>query len=129
MIVVDETLPLGQLANAVAVLTASMGKKHLEIMGYDLKDSNGNIHSGITTLPLPILKAGSKLAQMRTSLFQHPELSVVDVISATSTTRSYDEYADMMKTTPAEKLNYYGVAIYGAKKLVNQYTGSLGLLR
>src|SRR5690348_6515541 len=129
VIVVNESLPFGQLANAIAVLTISIGKKHPEIVGYDLVDHDGHIHSGITTLPIPVLKAGEKVAQIRIALRRHPELTVVDVTSATSVTRSYDEYAQKIKTTPVDQLNYYGVAIYGPKKLVNQYTGSLGLLR
>jgi hypothetical protein len=129
VIIINEGLPLGQLANTVAVLTVSIGKNHPEMVGYDLEDYDGHVHSGITTLAIPVLKAGDKLGKIRDALKNHPELTVVDVINATSVTRSYDEYAYEMKNTPVDHLNYYGVAIYGSKKLVNQYTGSLGLLR
>ena len=129
VVVVNEGLPLGQLANAIAVLTMSMGKQHPEIVGYDMADHDGRIHSGITTLPIPVLKAGKNVAKIRAALNKHPELTVVDVTSATSETRSYDEYAQKMMDTPVDQLNYYGIAIYGPKKLVNQYAGSLGLLR
>lgn len=130
VIIVNETLPVGIVANTVAVLTLSIGKKHPEMVGYDLVDSDGYIHNGITTLPIPVLKAGDKIGKIRTALKQHHEsLTIIDVISATSTTRTYDEYAQVMKNTAAEELQYYGVAIYGPKKLVNQHAGSFGLLR
>jgi hypothetical protein len=129
VIIVNESLPIGQLTNTVAVLALSLGKKHPEMVGCDLLDCDGHTHTGITTFPIPVLKAGDKLEKIRAALNRHPELTVVDVISATSVTRSYEEYAQEMKKSSIEKLNYYGVAIYGPKKLVNQYTGSLGLLR
>jgi hypothetical protein len=130
VIVVNEALPLGQIANCVAVLALSVGKKHPELIGVNLEDRDGNPHEGITTLAIPVLKGGKCLNQMRTSLRDNSsELTIVDVISATSVTRSYEEYSEKMKATPAEDLEYYGIAVYGPKKIVNQYTGSLGLLR
>ena len=129
VVLVNEALPLGKLANAIAVLTMSLGKKHPEIVGYDMADHDGHIHNGITTLPIPVLKAGSHVGKIRAALNKHPDLTVVDVTSATSETRSYDEYAQKMMDTPVAELTYYGIAIYGPKKVVNQYAGSLGLLR
>jgi hypothetical protein len=129
-IIVNEALPLGQIANAVAVLTVSIGMKHPEMVGYELEDQDGHYHAGITTLAIPVLKGGDKLGKMRAALKrEYGNLTVVDVTSATSVTRSYDEYAERLKTTPVSEIEYYGIAVYGPKKLVNQYTGSLGLLR
>jgi hypothetical protein len=108
----------------------SVGRKHPELVGVDLEDRDGNIHEGITTVAIPVLKGGKNLTQMRSSLRDRAsELTIVDVVSATSVTRSYEEYAEKMKVTPAEELEYYGLAVYGPKKIVNQYTGALGLLR
>ena len=83
-----------------------------------------------TDIPLPVLKGAGKLKEIREGLKLHErELTVVDLIDATSNTASYEEYAVELKKSAKEALNYYGIAIYGNRKLVNKYTGSLGLLR
>ena len=43
--------------------------------------------------------------------------------------KTYDEFIEKMKDVPETKLNYFGVAICGAKKKVNKLTGSMALLR
>lgn len=131
VIVIDQDLPVGLIANTAAVLSLSIGKHCPEMIGDDLEDSKGDIHRGITTMPVPILKRGNlNLNDLREALKAYEsELIVFDLISATITTKSYEEYADKMKNTPAESVQYFGLAIYGEVKLVNKFTGSLGLLR
>jgi hypothetical protein len=58
-----------------------------------------------------------------------PDLLVVDVISATRTTKSYDEYAAVLEKSPADEVEYFGLALFGDKKLVAKFTGDLALLR
>ena len=130
VIVLNENLPLGQLVNSAAVLMMSIGKLHPDLVGRNLEDGSGHAHHGITTVPLPVLKGAGKLKEIREGLKPHEgELTVVDLIDATSTTASYEEYAAQLKMSAKEVLNYHGIAIYGNRKLVNKYTGSLGLLR
>ena len=130
VIVIDESLPVGQLVNSAAVLMMSIGKLHPDLVGRNLEDGSGYEHRGITTIPLPVLKGAGKLKEIREGLKLHEgELTVVDLIDATSNTASYEEYAAELKKSAKEVLNYYGIAIYGNRKLVNKYTGSLGLLR
>lgn len=113
------------------MLSLSLGKHSPEIIGDDLKDSKGDIHQGIMTMPIPILKKGNlNLNELREALKAYePELIVFDLISAAMTTKSYEEYADKMKSTPGKSVQYFGLALYGEVKLVNKFTGSLGLLR
>ena len=70
VMVMDENLPLGIIANAAAIM-------------------------GIIAFPVPILKGN----------------------------------AEKMKGITETELNYFGIAICGAKKKVNQLTGSMALLR
>jgi hypothetical protein len=108
----------------------SIGKLHPDLVGRNLEDGSGYEHQGITTIPLPVLKGAGKLKEIREGLKLHKEeLTVIDLIDATSNTASYEEYAAELKKSAKEVLNYYGIAIYGNRKLVNKYTGSLGLLR
>ena len=130
-IIVDESLPIGRIANAAAVLSMSLGNRHPHLIGEDLEDHQGQMRAGITTMALPILKGGGRLHEMRSALSQEDpdQLTVIDLIDATSSTRTYEEYAAKLKSTPIENLTYYGIAIYGPKQVVNKHTGSLGLLR
>ncbi|MBA3815979.1 MAG: DUF2000 domain-containing protein [Parachlamydiaceae bacterium] len=130
VVILNENLPLGQLVNSAAVLMMSMGKLHPDLVGHNLEDGSGHLHLGITTVPLPVLKGAGKLKEIREKIKLHEgELTVVDLIDATSTTASYEEYAAQLKMSALDVLNYHGMAIFGNRKLVNKYTGSLGLLR
>lgn len=130
-VLVSDQLAPGFAANAAAVLCISLGKEHPEMVGRDLPDSIGRIHHGITTLPIPILKASpERLKELRERLREsEPELTVVEVISATKTTKSYEEYAKVFETSPIEELEYFGLALFGDKKTVARFTGDLPLLR
>ena len=130
VIVIDENLPTGIIANSSAALSMSIGKTHPELVGHDLIDNEGNHHKGITQIAIPILKGGNKLHTMRRAVREHEDdLTIIDLIDATSTTVSYAEYAQKMQETPIQNLVYYGIALYGKKKIINKLTGSLGLLR
>ncbi|MBY4675783.1 DUF2000 domain-containing protein [Marinobacterium arenosum] len=131
VIVIDQTLPAGIIANTAAVLSLSVGKLSPEIVGDDFHDGEGRPHRGITTLPVPVLKGcAESVKQMRESARQYePELMVIDLASATRTSRSYQEYQAQIQATPTDQLEYQGIALYGPKKLVNRLTGNLGLLR
>ncbi len=131
VIVIDPSLPLGTLANAIAVLSSSLGRAVPTMIGADLVDHHGVRRRGITTLGIPVLKGSPELlSQMREALKEaEPALTVIDLISATRHTRSYEEYATELAATPIEELAYFGLALHGPQKLVKQYTGSLALLR
>ncbi|TDR82762.1 DUF2000 domain-containing protein [Paludibacterium purpuratum] len=130
-IVLDPRLPTGILANTAAVLSLSLGKAHPTWIGEDLVDGQGQPHRGITTRPIPVLQASTEqLQQLRQDARPHEaELTVIDLIDATLSTRSYQAYAEAMASTPADALRYHGLALLGPKKLVNKLTDRLGLLR
>ncbi len=131
VIVIDHLLPVGVIANTAAVLSINLGKMVPDIIGHDHKDNIGDYHHGITTIPLPILKSNaSLLKEMRRALKAYePELTVIDLITATQNTKSYAEYVHQYEHTPIENLIYLGIALYGDKKVINKFTGSLGLLK
>lgn len=131
VLVIDQTLPIGVAANTAAVLSLSVGKLYPQLIGRDLEDNCGARRAGITTAAIPILKGSAEwLRNSREAMKAHePELSVFELISATRTTKSYEEYAEKMLSTPIKDLEYYGLALCGPAKLVNKYSGSLGLFR
>ena len=132
VILIDENLPLGLIANSASVLSLSLGKKVDGIIGNDLKDINNRTHLGITTMPIPILKSNkTQLKELREKLFEDKfnKCIVVDFTNVAQRAKTYDEYAKLLSRTSQDELEYLGVAIYGPKKLVNKLVGSIGLLR
>lgn len=88
VMVIDEQLPLGIIANTAAVMGITLGKAMPEVVGEDVRDESGHTHLGIIEFPVPILRR-----------------------------------------SPESTLQYFGVAVCGAKKKVNKLTGSPPLLR
>lgn len=132
VIVVDENLPLGIIANTAAILGITMGMKMPDVVGNDVLDLEGNSHMGIIQFPVPILKGNTeKLKTLRTKLFepQFAELTVVDFSDLAQGCKTYDEFIDKMANTSEVNLNYIGIAICGNKKQINKLTGNMPLLR
>lgn len=131
VLIIDDSLPLGVIANTAAVLAASLGRLYPEMIGEDLRDHQGQVHEGITTMALPILKGTPALLKILRARLREvePALQVVDLISATRTTRSYAEYAAVLAAGPDDAIQYQGLGLLGERALVTRLTGNLGLLR
>lgn len=132
VIVVDENLPLGMIANTAAILGITMGMKMPDVVGEDVIDLDGNPHMGIIQFPVPILKGNSEILKtLRTKLFepQFAELTVVDFSDLAQGCKTYGEFIDKMANTSETTLNYIGIAICGNKKQINKLTGNMPLLR
>lgn len=132
VMVLDESLPLGIIANTAAILGITLGKKLPEAVGADVADQSGREHLGIIGFPVPILR-GSRpvIKQIREKLYQpdFQELTVVDFSDLAQGCKTYDEFLEKMSRTPESTLQYLGIAICGARKKVHKLTGSMPLLR
>ena len=60
VMVLDENLPLGLLANTAAILGITLGKHMPEAVGADVLDGSGKPHLGIITFPVPILRGDAE---------------------------------------------------------------------
>ena len=132
VMLLEETLPAGLLANTAAIMGITLGKKLPEVVGTDVADRNGNVHLGIIEFPVPVLKAScDTIKALRERLYQpeYQELTVVDFSDLAQGCRTYNEFIEKMEQVPEETLEYLGIAICGPKKKVNQLTGSMPLLR
>ena len=132
VMVIDEHLPLGMIANTAAILGITLGKNMPEIVGADVTDKTGNDHLGIIEFPVPILKGTAEsMKAIREKLYEpeFSDLTVVDFSDLAQSCKTYDEFIGKMKEVPEAELNYFGIAICGAKKKVNKLTGSMALLR
>lgn len=132
VMVIDENLPLGIIANTAAVLGITLGKQHPEILGPDVLDGTMNNHLGITAIPVPILKGNAlMIKELRSRLYteEFQQLTVVDFSDVAQSCNDYEDFTEKIGRTNEENLQYFGIAMYGNKKQVNKLTGSMGLLR
>ena len=132
VIVLDENLPIGIIANAAAILGMTLGKRMPELVGVDVFDKDGEQHFGIIEIPLPILRTSSdNLKELRAKLYDttYADLFTVDFSDLAQSCKVYEDYKRKMADTSQSGLAYWGIAICGEKKKVNRLTGSLPLLR
>ncbi len=102
VMVIDESLPLGIIANTAAIMGITLGKQMPEVV---------------------------KAIRERLYEPEFSDLTVVDFSDLAQGCKTYDEFMEKMKDVSETELNYFGIAICGAKKKVNKLTGSMALLR
>ena len=132
VIVIDESLPVGIIANTAVIMGITLGKQIPEVVGEDVYDKHGSKHLGIIEFPVPVLKGNAEVIKfIREKLYEpeFAELTVVDFSDLAQGCKTYDEFIDKMKEISETELNYFGIAICGTKKKVNKLTGSMALLR
>ena len=132
VMVIDEGLPLGIIANTAAIMGITLGRKMPEVVGDDVIDQSGSEHLGIIKFPVPILRGSPEvIKQIREKLYQpdFQDLTVADFSDLAQGCKTYEEFIEKMSHAPESGLQYFGVAICGPKKKVNQLTGSMPLLR
>ena len=132
VMVIDENLPLGIIANTTAILGNTLGSHYPSAVGKDVLDKTENTHLGIIEIPIPILKGNKEfLKGLREKLYheEYQDMIVADFSDVAQSCKTYDEYIDKISKVDSNDINYFGIAIYGNKKQVNKLTGSIGLLR
>lgn len=132
VMILDEALPLGLIANTAAIMGITLGKQLPDMVGPDVSDQSGSLHLGIIAFPVPILKGTPEMIRaVRERLYQpeFQELTAVDFSDLAQICKTYDEFIEKMGQVPENSLHYLGIAICGPVKKVNQLTGSMPLLR
>jgi hypothetical protein len=132
VLIVDEALPAGVLANTAVILGITLGRLVPEYIGQDVLDGSGHIHKGIVSQPIPVLKGNASLlktlrGKLYTSSFE--DVTVVDFSDIAQNCHIYDEFLLAAKFTPETDFTYLGLLLYGDKKKVNKLTGSMPLLK
>lgn len=132
VMIIDESLPLGIIANTAAIMGITLGKQMPEVVGADVYDRTGNGHLGIIEFPVPILKGNAEIIRSVREKLYEPEfadLTVVDFSDLAQGCKTYEEFIEKMKGVSESALHYFGIAVCGAKKKVNKLTGNMALLR
>ena len=132
VMVIDESLPLGMIANTAAIMGITLGKNLPEMVGADVTDRSGNTHLGIIEFPVPVLRGSPEtIRQLRERLRQpgFRDLTAVDFSDLAQSCRTYDEFVGKIGRVPEDALRYLGIALCGPRKKVDKLTGSMPLLR
>lgn len=130
VMIIDENLPVGEIANTAAILGITLGGKTPEAVGESVRDGAGNMHIGVIKIPVPILKASREaIGKLRLRLYerQFGNLTAVDFTDLAQSCKTYDEFIDKMSYT--SELNYIGLALCGDSRMINKLTGNLPLMR
>ena len=132
VMVLAESLPVGMVANTAAILGITLGRQRPEVVGVDVTDQSGQRHAGIITVPVPILRGSVEtIRQIRQKLNQpeYQDLMTADFSDLAQSCRTYAEFIEKLQSVPEEQLQYFGIAICGARKKVSRLTGNMPLLR
>ena len=132
VMIFDESLPVGVIANTAAIMGASLGKADPEVVGITPVDMDGNEHSGLIQFPVPILKSDSDTIQdiRKKALDTYGEdIDIIDFTDIAQKSITYDDYLNNYKATAGDDISYLGLTLCGPKKAINKLTGNLSLLR
>lgn len=132
VMVIDAALPYGIIANTSAIMGITLGSQLPHVVGQNVLDKDGTAHLGIIRFPVPIL-AGNRefIKELRKKLYsgEFSDVTTVDFSDLAQSCKTYEEYIKRMEKEEEARLSYFGIAICGKKKKINQLTGNLPLLR
>lgn len=132
VMIIDQQLPLGIVANTAAVLGMSLSNQCPDIIGSEVNDQDQHIHYGITEKNIPVLGVGKEdIKKLRNRLFkdEFPDIKAIDFTTVALRSREYESYRKTIALIPANELEYLGIALIGPEKKVNKLTGNMPLLR
>jgi hypothetical protein len=129
VIVLDRNLPIGQAANAAAVIAVTIGQRHPVLVGEQLVDASGFTHPGLIPIGIAVLAASREdLRDLRHRGIE-AGCDVVDLPAAGQQTTNYHAFREMVAVVETRNLEYVGIALIGRKKEISRIVGRLALLK
>ncbi|THB78655.1 MAG: DUF2000 domain-containing protein [Desulfobacteraceae bacterium] len=130
VMIVNQELPAGLVANTAAVLGITLGRFRNDIVGPDCLDGSNITHKGITEKNIPILAAdGDALKQIYQACMDKAHIDMIDFNRIAQSCRDYEQYSSTLSNTENHRLDFSGLCLWGPKKEITRLTGSLGLYR
>jgi len=127
-IVLDRDLPIGQAANAAAVIAVTIGQRHPVLVGEQLVDASGFTHPGLIPIGIAVLATSrDDLPDLRRKGLEAG--CDVDLPAAGQRTTNYQAFREMVAVVEAQDLEYVGIALIGGKKQIGKIVGRLALLK
>ncbi|AYZ31848.1 DUF2000 domain-containing protein [Serratia sp. FDAARGOS_506] len=128
VIILNNDLPLGQAANAAAVIALTIGQRHPELVGSPLIDATNVSHPGL--IPIGVTVLSTSVETMRNVREKACELLHIDLIDFPiqgQQTKDYDAFLHAVSKTPLPDMIYSGLALVGNKKAISKLVAKLDL--
>jgi hypothetical protein len=129
VIIVDLSLPIGLQVNISSILGMTLGKARPELIGPTAQNADQLDFEGITRIPIPVLQATEIQLREVHDLGREQSCYLVCFTGAALSTKTYEDYQNLLAQTALEGMRFYGVLLYGDKKAVNKIVGRLPLLK
>jgi hypothetical protein len=128
VMIMDEALSGGHLANAIAVIALTVGQRHPGLVGAPLVDASGFSHPGLIPIGIPMLCASQEQLSTLRGLALANQCDVVDFPVEGQQTKNYAEFMDMTAAIATDELHYTGIALIGPRKRINRLVKGLALI-
>lgn len=130
VIIMDGSLPKGLAANTAAALGLSIGNHVSGLIGPDMMDLSGEIHKGITAIPIPILDAERPLIrQVYQQSRKYADVVALGFDTVAQGCNSYTEYMALVSESTVGEMDFIGICLYGPRKKISSLCGQMKLLR
>ena len=127
--VVDKDLAPGHAANAVGVMSITLGALVPELAGADLIDADGEALPGLIPQGITVLAASGDVLRDLRLRAAALGLRVIAMPTLGQQTNDYEEVRRRVAETPTGDVDFLGIIVYGDRGAVRRVTGSLPLLR
>ena len=128
-IIMDNTLSGGLLANAIAVIALTAGKRHPALLGESLVDASGETHPGLIPTGIPMLCTGTEdLKELRKAALEKG-CDIVDFPVEGQQTKNYEEFLSTTRNISTEDMKYLGIALIGSKRTISKLTGKCQMIK
>ena len=127
-IVIDESLPVGLLANAAACIATGLFRDQPEVYGSEIQGADC-MFIPITKIPILILKKGQKDFNEILRRMQGTELRCMSFTKEGQSTADYNEYMLRVEGKKLSDLRIIGIGIIGEDVQVTKVAGDIPLLR
>ena len=128
-VIVDTTIPAGQMVNAVACVAATTGAFVDGLIAHGGPDASGHAHPGLPWAGCTVLGGTpEEVAAVRARAASSENVLLVDMPAAAQTHRVYDNYlAELAGTDPGD-LGVCAFSVIGPRNRVDKITRKLALL-
>lgn len=128
VVVIDDALPRGRAVNAAICVAAPTTARVRGLLGDDVVDADGQVHSGLPWLGCTVLSAPSeRLGTLHAAAAARSDVAVSDMPAQGQQIRVYADYLSTISGTRAADLTYYAVSLVGPRKVINTLVKGLPL--
>ncbi len=127
-IIVDETLPIGLLANTTACIATGLFHNQSEAYGVEIQGAD-HTFIPITKIPILILKKGKKDFHEILRRIHGTSLRCMIFTKEGQSTADYNEYIQRTEGKTLAELHIVGIGIIGDDVQVTKVAGDIPLLR